>query len=316
MLGLLWDRLRREPGKDLKKAEQAKRAFEGARTRVKKKREEIKRRRLPRAEAAAVRHAEVEPLEQKASQLRQAWRTRLADNAPDPVVSLGANLNVSDAEFRAFCADAATQSAARNRTSADFCAGFGAESGRNDESRMEATPLALIHGTGHQDFLGSAQELMVQCTADRVRRALLESWSFEDEKYSLRWDPFEDRRYALMAQDPTAPGNKPRTVWAANRLGFEALPLFPCVVSEAGTETLCVRKENGRTFWHWPLWRPFLTLDTVRSLLTLSELTHADAIAVGRLRARGVTAVYRTERIAVGSGTQKYLNLTPAVPLW
>ncbi|MFQ5829861.1 MAG: hypothetical protein ACE5JD_11995, partial [Candidatus Methylomirabilia bacterium] len=205
LVEILLERLRRTPGPDARYTVEAKKAFEQAQAEARRKRREIKNRRLPRSEARAAQEAELQPLQEEADRLRQIWRARLKESAPDPVVSLGANLTVSEAEFREFCGEAATVSAASNRRWADFCAAFGCEYGGSDTStRMDATPFALVNGAGRQDFLGSVAELMVIFTADHVREAILGPWRYLDEKYALRWDPAEDRRYALMAQDPTA----------------------------------------------------------------------------------------------------------------
>jgi hypothetical protein len=319
LVEILWSGLRRTPGKGVRETVEAKKAFEEAQVRARKKRDEIKKRKLSRNEARAARDTELRPLQEEASRLRKIWRARLTESAPDPVMSLGANLTVSEQEFQEFCADAVAASTASDRAWTDFCAAFGCEYGTGDESRrMHATPLALVSGSGHQDFLGSVAKLMVSCTMNHVREAVLGPWKYEDRKYSLRWDPVEDRRYALMARNPTASGNEPTTVWGANRLAFEALPLFSCVPTSGGTRTVCVahEKEVGRTYFQWPLWAPSLTLDSVRSLLGLRELSYADTASVRRCRARGVIAVYRSQRIKVGTQRDFKLNLTPAVPVW
>jgi len=298
-------------------AASAKRTFDQMRTRVKHKREEIRRRRLGREERRAATEVELRPLREEAERLGQLWRAQLAVSTPDPAVSLGANLNERDAKFRAFTLEAATRSTPDDRAWADFCAAFGCEYGVNDPTeRMQATPLALINGSGHQDFLGSVAQLMVRCTLDHIRSALLEPWTYADEGYSLRLDPLEDRRYALMARDPTGAGNKPRTMWGANRLAFEAMPLFPCTATLPRPKTICIREDADRVFFHWPLWQPPSTLEAVRSLLTLPEVIEEESEGHFRLRGRGVLAVFRCERIRVGSGAGRYFNLTPATPVW
>src|SRR5262249_8468504 len=141
----------------------AKNLFDRAKTRAKKKSEEIKSLRLSRAEAMTAREAELKPLEEERERLRAAWRDKLQRSAPDRALALGANLTVSDTEFRAFCEEASVASNAHDRAWADFCAAFGCEFGADDNARMTATPLALVAGSGHQDFLSSVSELMVRC---------------------------------------------------------------------------------------------------------------------------------------------------------
>lgn len=316
LVELLWNGLRRTSKSNATEAVAAKRRFDETRTRLKHKREEIKRRRLDRAERRAAIEAELRPLQEEVERLRRLWRARLAESAVDPAVSLGVNLTAFDNEFRAFAMDAATASTATVRDWAAFCAAFGCEYGTNDPTaRMHATPLALVNGSGHQDFLGSVAYLMERCTVDHIRHALLEPWTYPDEGYSLRFDPREDRRYALMAGNPTGAGNKPRTMWGANRLAFEALPLFPCVAALPRPKTLCVLENGDRVFLYWPLWEPPLTVEAVRSLLTLPEVVDNEPDGSSRLRARGVLTVYRSE-IRVGSGAGRYFNLTPAAPVW
>jgi hypothetical protein len=317
LVELVYAGLRRTSRPGEAKSAAAKRNLDEMRTRLKHKHEDIRQRRLGREERQAVIAAEVRPLEKEVERLRGLWRARLTESAPDPALSLGANLTVPDDEFRAFVLDAAISSSATGRSWADFCAAFGCEYGTSGAARMHATPLVLVNGSGHQDFLGSVAQVMVHCTVDHLRRTLLESWAYNDEGYSLRLDPLEDRRHALMAQDPTAAGNKPRTMWGANRLAFEAMPLFPCVPVLPRPKTLCTRVEAGDQAWfYWPLWGPRSTLDTVRTLLTLPQIVDEEPDGGRHLRARGVLSVYRCKRIRVGSGAGRYFNLTPATPVW
>src|SRR5690606_17386924 len=100
---------------------------------------------------------------------------------------------------------------------------------KRKEGKLAATPFSFISGSGHQDFLDTAGALLKNVSAARLQAALFEPWNYEDDGLSMRWDPVEDRRYALMDRDPTAADNKPRTVWMANLLAYRALALFPSV---------------------------------------------------------------------------------------
>jgi hypothetical protein len=55
----------------------------------------------------------------------------------------------------------------------------------------------------------------------------LKRWTRRDSTQSFRWDPAEDRRYALRFADPST--DKGLTVHGANRLACIALPLFTAV---------------------------------------------------------------------------------------
>jgi len=287
--------------------------FEADRRSERQKREEIKKRRLARNERIAALGVEHAPLAKKADESRAKWRGARAKAAPDITVSLGLDLNAKTTEFAEHCVDALEAVSTAGRRWIDFTSSFGVES---TNERMAATPFALVTGSGHQHFLGAAGDLMVACTADHFRKALFGTWSAADEGSSFRWDPADDRRYALLADDPTATGNKPKTIWGANRLAFEALRLFPCVRSRGQPATIGWRLIDGEFVWRWPLWSVALAPPVISSLLAAGDLWRDDIDARGRLRARGAFAVYQTRRLTVGHAPNQKFNLAPTVPVW
>jgi len=287
--------------------------FEADRREERKKRDEIKKRRLPRNERKAALEAEHAPLAEKADESRAEWRIARARAAPDVTVSLGLDLNATSKEFAEHCVDALEAVSSVGRRWIDFTSCFGVES---TDDRMAATPFSLISGSGHQHFLGTAGDLMVECTADHFRSALFGTWLAADEGSSFRWDPADDRRYALLADDPTASSNKPRTIWGANRLAFEALRLFPCLRSKGQRATVGWRMVDGEDVWRWPLWSCDLAPQVISSILASGDLWRDEADARRRLRARGVFAVYQTRRLTVGRAPNQKFNLAPAMPVW
>jgi hypothetical protein len=147
---------------------------------------------------------------------------------------------------------------------------------------------------------------MKEVTAERVRSVLFEPWTYSDEKLSLRWDPIEDRRYALMDRYPTASDNKSRTVWMANLLAYRALALF---TSAPGGRRLETTGWSGRgELFTWPVWEHPADPDTIRSQMLLPDLGIPDRSV---LRARGVVAIFRSRRIKVGSGANFKINFGP-----
>jgi hypothetical protein len=292
---------------------QARSIFEEARRQERKKREEIRKRRLPRDARKKAMEAEHAPLATVAAERRSAWRMARAKAAPDVTVSMGLDLNVKSEEFVEHCRDALDAATPLARRWVDFCACFGTE---NAVEQMDATPFALISGSGHQHFLGTAGDLMVACTADHFRRALLEMWTAKDDGSSFRWDPDDDRRYALLADDPTASGNKPKTIWGANRLAFEALRLFPCMRARTGPATVGWRHDGESDVWRWPLWACNLSPAVISSLLASRDIWRDDLETRRRLMGRGVFAVFQTRRITVGRAPNQKLNFTPSVPVW
>ena len=164
------------------------------------------------------------------------------------------------------------------------------------------------------------------------RCCLFAPWERPDTLYSLRWDPEDDRRYAHRWRDPSK--ETAGTEWGANRLAFEALPLFPVAPAAGSSRTTGFSgTRSSDTFWTWPVWEPAADLDTVRSLLALQKLqdgalANNERAAVsppqeqrrsqpetgsirGELAAMGVREVFRSQRITIG----QYRGFTPSKPV-
>lgn len=210
-----------------------------------------------------------------------------------------------------------------HRTSLDLVAAFSSDAcidkdyrgkpkvNKNNKPRLEATPFQFIRGSGQQYFLGTIVQLMRNVNAEKIQEALFGPWRYDEEKYSMRWDPVEDRRYALMDRDPTAPDNKPGTVWMANLLAYRALVLFTSAPHLDRLATTGWSKHDGDDVFTWPLWDQPAGPDTIRSLLLLPEL-HKKAPEQGELRLRGIQAAFRSRRIKVGEGANFKINFSPA----
>jgi hypothetical protein len=316
----LYRKLRREPGHRAAEAEQARKEMERAKTTVKKKQDEIKARKLNRDAAREARHLEVEPLQEIVRRKETAFKRTLVESAADPSVTLGKNLTETNDELIKHAATACERSRPTDRRWVDLTAAYGVADPTHPEERMFASPWALVSGSGHQDFLSSIEELMIQCTGTHLRHALFEVWRPMDEKYSLRLDMGDDRRYALMDRDPAGGDNKPYTLWGANRLAFEALRFFPAMPLRGGMGVRAWRamnrnwQENCRV--RWPLWRPPIGSAAIRSLLGLRDLWLDDSASREKLTGIGVYAVMESRRIAVGNAPNQKFNLTPATPMW
>jgi hypothetical protein len=288
----------------------AQRAMEEAKRALESKRDEIKKRGLRRIERAEAVERELRPLERHLEDKRREWLAALREAVPRPELALGKRIDCTAEEYREHAIALASAGGLRDRSSLDLLAAFGSDGCRQARSdSIRSTPFCFITGSGHQFFLETARELLSRVTTDGVRRVLFTPWDYRDEGLSMRWDPIEDRRYALMDRDPTASDNKARTMWMANLLAYRALALFPTApvgrrLATAGWDG------RGRTFT-WPLWEQPLGVDGVRSLVQLRELVDQGPDAVG-LRARGILAVYRAQRIEVGSGANRKVNFSPA----
>jgi hypothetical protein len=226
--------------------------------------------------------------------------------------AIGDNLNLSAREFRSHLlrsierAETMTNPVAR--IDVDFLAAFGSEAVTNDDGTIQDTALRTMSGAGHQHFLKFMRELVLKTGANHLCRALLFNWDYADEGrgMNLRWDPLDDRRYALRWKDPGPDPNK--TMLGANRLAIEALPLLPTMPTEGRLATTAFRGSGARgTFFTWPIWNVSLSAPVIVSLLSrVIELTeHSDLCAP-----LGVATLYTSARITTG----KFRNFTPSAP--
>ena len=239
-------------------------------------------------------------------QLMPALDKRKGDHA----FAFANDLTISCKEFRGVAQSAFDSAGLADRHFADFITAFGCDSVpiSAKDSRIQDTALRTMSGAGHQHFIGSMRELVEKTSPDHLRATLFEAWQYSDPKPSLRWDPADDRRYALRWKEPS--GDPVRTMRGANRLAVEALPLFPTAPGEGNLQTTGFTQRRGEgVIFTWPIWGVPLNIDTVRSLLSLAELQQAQ-LDRQSLSSRGVVEIYRSQRIT----RDKYRNFTPAVP--
>lgn len=296
---------------DEKRLEEAQKALSRAKTALKKKRDELKRKGLRGTERREVYDRELLPLEEGLQRARQTWLEARARAVPRPELALGKRVeDATGEEYR----DLAQQLLAGRAASAscdvlDRLAALGTDACVGDRGRLQPTPFEFTPGSGHQFFLDDVRKLISHVTPERIRATLFQPWSYRDAGLSMRWDPVEDRRYALLDRDPSDEGT--RTVWMANLLAYHALALFPTAPGAGRPLTTGWLEEDGRDFFTWPLWEFPADRDTVRSLLGLAELVSRRPDAA-LLRARGIAAVYRSERVVVGRGANRKINFSPA----
>ena len=227
-----------------------------------------------------------------------------------PALKFAKNLNISCEQFRVVTEEAQTAATFTARHEVDFIAAFGCESlPVSDKSpTIQDTALRTMSGAGHQHFLGSMLELVQTTEPDHLRTSLFLPWQYADERPNLRWDPVDDRRYALRWKDPSK--DPVRTMRGANRLAIEALPLLPTAPGERKLHTTGFSQRPGEVLFTWPIWEVSLSMDVVRSLLSMAELQEPEPDHA-TLRARGVVEVYRSQRITIA----KFRNFTVASPV-
>jgi hypothetical protein len=291
---------------------EAQRLFDAAKKACEDRKKEIKKRGLKGKERASAFEREVQPLEGVRDEKRTVWLQALAAAVPRPELALGKRIDCTAEEYRAHARTFSEGASLNARETLDLLASFGSDGRLAQRSdAIEPTPFCFITGSGHQFFLDTVRQLMDHVTPERVHAALFSPWSYGDEGLSMRWDPIDDRRYALMDRDPTASDNKSRTVWMANLLAYRALVLFPAAPRAfrlGVTGWTSVEQEPAFT---WPIWEFAAAPATVRSMLQLRELA-AERPDRKTLRARGIADVLRARRIKVGAGANYKLNFTPA----
>lgn len=244
----------------------------------------------------------------------------LPQTEQSPAFSIGDDLNIPCETFRNSALEAAATAAPNDRRFGDFMAAFASDvieatvNGKPNGAIAD-TAFRTMSGAGHQHFLGAMRTFVRDTTAEHLEKALFQPWTYDDpaEKHSMRWDPFDDVRYALRWRNPSGDPERRAggSVWGANRLAIEALPLFPTAPQHGGLSTtgFTDRPRQG-TFWTWPIWRPSVSADLVRSLVALRELQRSEPQRA-RLVPRGIVEVYRSQRITQG----KYRNFTHGTPV-
>jgi hypothetical protein len=222
---------------------------------------------------------------------------------------LGKNLTVPPQLFREVVESVNDATAPQDRRAADFAAAFGSEALQDKNGRIQITALCFITGSGHQDFLGTANGLAASCGPDHLREALFGPWGYANDGLSLRWDPDDAKEYALRWRNPSIGGVS--CVWGANRLAFEALPLFPTAPEGGWLRTTGFQRRSRTEEFTWPIWPQFAGMDTIRSLLTLPQIQE-DVPERGSLRAMGIDDVFRVQRVRIGQGANFKVSFRPA----
>jgi hypothetical protein len=223
---------------------------------------------------------------------------------------MGNDLTVGRPLFEALVRQVAKGITEEDRRAADFAAAFGRDVFEDkDKGRIEYTDLCFITGSGHQHFLGAARTLAQSSGPEHLREALFGPWRYADKGCSMRWDPDDAKEYALRWGNPSKGGVF--SIWGANRLAFEALPLFPTVPTHAGLKTSGFRRQYRVHEFTWPIWTHLVSVDTIRSLVGLKDLEEEEPDR-RRLCAMGVEEVFRVQRVRIGQGANFKVSFRPA----
>ena len=176
---------------------------------------------------------------------------------------------------------------------------------KNDSAKADTTPLCMMYGAGHQEFLtrlGQATSLQESDRNDlreEVHVTLFTRWSYGDmlPKISFRWDPAEYHPHALQGTDPKK--DVIQTVNGANRLAAVGFTAYECVPTTRGLATVsCMPYRRRLDTVVWPIWSQPLSLAEIKIVMRLPQIKKAaseknDHVALEELRAYGIDSVMR-----------------------
>ena len=247
-----------------------------------------------------------------AAQLFEALR-----NTSSTPFTIDKKLPFSHAVYREALHRAAECAEPGSRRNADLLAAFGSDAHQDDKGYFVDTALRMVRSgdAAGQGLPAYAEAIRNNTDSNDLYRVLFHTWDYQDDDFSLRWDPAEDQRYALRWHDPSQQSNKKyglRTMRGANALALEGLALLPVQPKTNGIATTGFKKlDRGGEAFTWPIWSFPATIDLVRSLLTLEEI-HQSQPNRCNLHRRGIVEIYRSERIFQN---QYYKNFSPAGPV-
>lgn len=226
------------------------------------------------------------------------------------VWSLDKKLPFAGERLRAEAARAAATATTDSRETCDLLASLGVECCRDDKGDFEDTALRLVRArdsTG-QGLLAYGKRILESTTAQELQDTVMFVWQHQDKQCALRWDPTEDKGYALQWRDPREVGA--RSVRGGNCLALMAMPMLPTVPAGGEVQTVGFGlREPKQISFTWPIWSVPATIDTARSLLSLPILQKLQPDRT-ELALRRIQGAYRSNRVMTST---YYANFTPSV---
>jgi hypothetical protein len=261
-------------------------------------------------------------------ELVRALHVELSRHADGPEFTrLGKDISVDPETFRSFVLDASEKATAGDRRQAEFAAAYGSELVLLRNKKVRPTPFKAQ--AGQQGFLKQVHKLAHHTAEHHLRAALFEPWRYADDGHdlpdrrepSMRWDPVDDRRYALRPDNPAE--SRIRSVRGANRLAVEGLRFFITIPAHGVLATIPAHgvlatvgfgtstgSASQRQLLRWPIWSGFAGVSVVGSLLVHADLW-AEPLDRDGLARMGVHDVMQSHRLAV----EGYGNFSAAQPL-
>lgn len=238
----------------------------------------------------------------------QALTKQLPKELPSPW-TVDKRLPFAASSLESLMKEAVNAPMANDRLSVDLLAAFGSEVFTDEKDSFADTAFRMVRSgdSAGQGLLHYACKNAAETTAHDLRLSLFDRWVYEDRGSSFRWDPAEDKMYALQGHNPSDDGSL--SVVGANRLALEALPFFPVHPTVAGAATTGFYRPAPRADieFRWPIWKWPLTMIVTRSLLAQ---VRAIEEAGPKLRCHmGVEAMFKSRQF---KPNKYYLNFSPA----
>lgn len=185
------------------------------------------------------------------------------------------------------------------------------------------TTLCAANGAGHQNLVLSMRDILALLREHRdlLASAMHRSWTcgfaptpedrqklkLGNRKPTLRFDPSDERLYALRLDNPTSSDAIYRTELGGQALAAAAFGGLPVIPRQRYPVAVGSERQGTRTFFYWGLWRVPAGYTAVRSCLATGMRDPMDA------RARGFFATFRAARV---TGPKGKLSFAPTEPWW
>ncbi len=224
------------------------------------------------------------------------------------------DIRVPSDEYRWWMIRHAMTASAHNRILADWITAFCSDVVTDKTKKQLVKPTAFYMVSGQQKFLKIISEIResLHHNADSaLQEALFGPWRYQDKFHSLGWDPASERLHALRHKAPS--DEQPVSVRAAVWLAYESLPLFPTMRVGGRLKTVGFSQERTEEVLSWPIWKGFVSLNALRSLLAVRW----DAVA----GYSGLVGRYRARRVNLNQGyamfrPAEYLSMLSVKPAW
>lgn len=210
--------------------------------------------------------------------------------------------------LRVHAIDAVERGSMQAREELDLLASLGVDFFRDEDGKFESTSFQLVRSkdnTGNGLLAYAAYTIKIT-TVDQIRNCMFDHWKYADEKKSFRWDPAEDRSYALQWNDPSSDGALSER--GANCLALFGLTFFPVIpLRDYPQTTGFISKKSKTSAFTWPIWTCPAGIKLVRTLINRIELQSGQP-EPALLLPRGIVAAYRSDRMMPN---KYYANFTP-----